>query len=91
MSSSPKVLDLDGCFSSENPTMIMVTLLLDGSSAACCLSGLRFGLVFWSFLCAVDNRFGLFCLGFPPVQKLDLIFSAYGSVPPPKRKRTNRK
>ena len=36
----------------------------------------------WSFLLTVENRFGLFLLTVPPVRKLDLVFSAYGSPRP---------
>ena len=51
----------------------------------CCLWEL--GLVFftygwnsvWYFLLTVEDRFGLFCLRFPPVRKSDLVFFTYGS------------
>ena len=38
-----------------------------------------FLLTVWSFLLTVENRFGLFCLRFPPVRKLGLVFFTYGS------------
>ena len=60
---------------------------------------LAYSLLVWSLLLTVETRFGLFCLPWklwsfllavPPVRKLGLVFSAYGS-PPPSVKKTNRK
>ena len=41
-----------------------------------------FLLTVWSFLLTVEIRFGLFCLRFPRLRKLGLVFFAYGSPRP---------
>ena len=61
--------------------LIVVSLMVRSSLLT------KIGLVFvtycwnlvWSFVRTVENRFGLFTYGRPPVQKLDLVFFAHGS------------